>query len=369
MLLSPIKINRMELQNRVVFAPVHMGLAADDSSVTPEFMDFYLRRAKGGASMLVVGAVGVSPRGSSRHIGLYDDKFVPGLTEFTNRIHAQTEAKIVAQLIEQLSGGWKPNVHEVSGEEIDQIIENFEQGAVRAKQAGFDAIEIHGAHAYALASFLSLRNKRDDGYGGPVESRMRIVGEVYQRARKALGKDYPIGIRINGDEFIIEGNTLTHSTIIARKLAGMGIDYISVTAGGKVEDVGERQRQILPRARAFPYPPHGGYSGFRAFPPAYMPEGVNVYLAEAIRKALRQAGYATPVMTAGRIAYPELAETILKEGKSDLIGLARPLLREPDWPAKAKEGRAREIARCDCCNTCSERLSSAQPAYCKYEKD
>ncbi len=367
MLFSPIVLNQMELKNRVVMAPIHEEMGSEDGFVTDELIDFYLRRAKGGASMITIGAIMISQRATPRHRFIYDDKFIPGLMRLTTRMHSDTDARICAQLFDWLPGPRDRlrDVNDVTIEEIEEIIDKFDKAAVRAKEAGFDAIEIHAAHCTGLSSFLSLRNKRNDRYGGPVENRIRIVAEIYQRMRSALGKDYPIGIRINGDDFIVEGNTLTHSRIIATKLAEMGIDYISVSGGAKFEDI----PGLTPAAgRLFPYPPTGGYSGFRAFPTAYMPEGVNVYLAEDIRKTLRQAGHTTAVMTAGRISSPDFAEAALQQDKADLIGLCRPLLRDPDWPLKAKKGRAKDIARCEFCNVCSERLSRTEPAYCKYEK-
>lgn len=366
-LFSPLVVNRMELKNRIVLAPLHDNMASRDGFVTPPFIDFYLRRAKGGASMLVIGAVSVAPGWGTPHICIYDDKFIPGIKDFTDRVHSQSGARICAQLVERLKGPRDRirDVRDVKGEEIEEIIDNFEKGAFRAKEAGFDAIEIHGGHNWAVAAFLSLRNKREDEYGGPVEGRIKIVVEIYQWVRKAVGKDYPVGIRINGDEFIIGGNTLTHSRIIARKLAEMGFDYISLSVGAKLEDV---PSPTVVGGRLFAYPPTGGYSGFRCIPTPDMPEAVNVYLAEDIRKVLRQAGYSTPVMTAGRIPHPELAEAILAEGKADLIGLCRPIIRDPDWPIKAQEGRAKDIARCDYCNTCTERVGTGEPTYCKHEK-
>ncbi len=365
-LLSPIMINQMRLQNRIILAPMHDCLTSADGFVTPEFTHFYLRRAQGGASMLIIGAVTVSPGWLTPHQCLYDDKFIPSSKDFIDRIHSQTDTKVCAQFVEKLKGPRDqiPDVHDFTDEDIEQMMGNFERGAMRARESGFDAIEIHASHSWALAAFLSLKNNREDKYGGPVESRMKIVVDLYQRMRRVLGDDYPIGIRINGDEFIIDGNTLTHSTIIARKLAEMGIDYISVSAGAKYEDT---PSAAIGGGRLFPYPPTGGYSGFRCIPPAYMPEGVNVYLADAIRKAVRKADYETPVMTAGRIPHPELAEAILTEGKADLIGLSRALMRDPNWPTKTKEGRAQDIAKCDYDNACLEKLARAEPVYCKYE--
>jgi dimethylglycine catabolism A len=190
-----------------------------------------------------------------------------------------------------------------------------------------------------------------------------MLNEIYDKIRAAVGADYPVGIRINGDDFLKGGNTLAQSRIIARRMAEKGIDYISLSAGGRYEDSpGVIPNYELPAN----YPPFGGYSGERAMPPAYMPEAVNVYLAADIRKTIRAAGFTVPVITAGRIPYPALAESILEDGQADIIGLSRPLLRDPDWGVKAREGREKEINRCVYCNYCLERENYGEPGLCKY---
>lgn len=365
-LFSPLLINKLRLENRVVMAPMHDNLCTEDGFVLPLMIESYLKRARGGLSMIILGGVQVNPRRMVYVTRISDDKFIPGLREFTDRIHSETGVKVCAQLTDNLKiarGGWHQKASEVMLEDIKKKINYFQEGAVRAREAGFDAIELHAAHGYTLASFLSLRNKRDDEYGGSIDGRMKLVTETYQGVREALGPDYPIGIRINGDEFIVDGNTLQQSRIIARRLAEMGLDYISVSAGGKFED----SQGLFPKYEIpANYPPFGGYSGFRAMPPAWMPEATNVYLAADIRKTVRRAGYSTPIITAGRIPYPKLAEKILREEQADLIALCRPLLRDPDWPRKAKEGKEKEITRCTYCNYCLEREAYDEPGLCRY---
>ena len=386
-LFSSININQMKLDNRIVLAPAHEGLATLDGYVTPAFIDHYLRIAQGGTAMIVLGGVGINPR-PFPSLRLSDDKFIPGCKELTDRIHSETNTKIVPQIYDLLKvkPGWKQKVEEVSIEQLKESIDFHEAGALRAREAGFDAIEIHAAHGYLLSCLLSLRNHRTDEYGGFVElsspaqervsklahlyddyggnvdARMKLLREIYERLRKALGKDYPIGIRINGDDFIVGGNTLTSTRVIAVKLAALGLDYISISAGGKLEDSPGTDPYGLPYA----YPPFGGYSGFRCMPQADMPEACNVFLAEAIRQSVREAGYDTPIMTAGRINRPELAESILQDGRADLIGLCRGLVRDPDWPKKAKENRSNEINKCRYCNACLEGAVRGEGGHCKY---
>lgn len=367
-LFSPLRIKSLELKNRVVMAPTHIGLNSEEGFVTPEVTEFFLKRAKGGVSMVILGAVPVNPRLLPSQMRLSDDKFVPGVKELVDRIHSETGVKVCAQLYDwlKMARRWKQSFHEMTLDEIGKSIDYFEKGAIRAREAGFDAIEIHAAHGYVLASALSRNNKRDDEYGGNFGGRMRLVAEVYEKIRTIVGPDCPVGIRINGDEFIVGGNSLKQSRPIARKLVEMGLDYVSVTAGGKYED----SRGLIPKWECpHPYPPVGGYSGFRSMPPMDMPEGVNVYLAAEIRRTIREAGYSTPIMTAGRIPHPELAEEILVEGQADVVGLSRPLLRDPDWVNKAKEGKRKEIKKCTYCNYCTEQELYGTPSLCQYTNE
>ncbi len=175
--------------------------------------------------------------------------------------------------------------------------------------------------------------------------------------RSTVGHDIPIGVRFNGEEFIKEGNTLLQSTRIARRFAHLGVSYISVSAGERFEDAETPPPNTPPFAGT-------GYSGYRMSPRWWHPDGTQVYLAEAVRKAVREAGYDLPIVTAGKIRTPELAEEILEEGKADIIGMARALLADPDWPVKAKEGRADEIVRCAACGYCSEADERYEPVTC-----
>ncbi len=363
-LFSPILINHLKLENRLMMSPTHDGLADPEGFVEQKTIEFYLKRAKGGVGMVGIGAVDVSPR-KSPHARLTADRFIPGWKEMVDRIHSESNAKVCPQFIHarKMARGWQQDISDLSIEEVQKTIDLFEEGAVRALKAGFDAIEIHAAHGYTVSGFLSLRNRRKDEYGGSIDGRIKILADIYERVRAVVGGSYPVGVRINGDEFIVGGNTLQHSRIIARKLAEMGFDYISVSAGGKYEDSAATHPKY---GSPWPYPSSGGYSGHRCMPPAQFPEAVNVYLAADIRKTIRQAGYSTPIITAGRIPHPKLAENILRDEQADIIGLSRPLLRDPDWPIKAREGRDKEITRCTYCNECMDRLVLDEPGLCVF---
>ncbi len=213
------------------------------------------------------------------------------------------------------------------------------------------------AHAYTLSSFLSLSNERKDKYGGGLKNRMRLPIEVYEAVRDVVGDAYPLGVRINGEDFTVPGSTLLQSTRIAKRLAEQGTDYISVSGGSRFED-------SPPPSPNTPPNPMSGYSGHRMSPWYWFPDGTHVFLAEGVKKALRDAGFDTPIVVAGKIRTPKLAEEILQGGKADIIGLCRALLCDPDWPAKAKEGRVKDIVPCTACNWCLESDTRREKVNC-----
>jgi NADPH-dependent glutamate synthase beta subunit-like oxidoreductase/2,4-dienoyl-CoA reductase-like NADH-dependent reductase (Old Yellow Enzyme family) len=326
-------------------------LAAENGHVTDAITDRYKRLAQGGLGSMVVEAAVVLPSKSSFNLRVSDDQFIDELKDFVSSIRkVNANVKIGLQLIHFLKlarSGWRQKVEDLKTEEIEVIPEQFGSGALRAKAAGFDFVEIHMAHFTTLASFLSLVNKRRDDYGGDFEGRIKLPSEVVLAARHAVGDDFPVGVRMNGEEFTKEGNTLLQSTRVARRLAYLSVDYISVSGGERFEDA------ELPPSN---FPPFAGtgYSGYRMSPRWWNPDGVQVYLAEGVRKAVREAGYDVPIVTAGKIRTPELAEEILDQGRADIIGMARALLADPDWPLKAKADRADEIVKCAACGYCSE---------------
>ena len=217
-------------------------------------------------------------------------------------------------------------------------------------------MELHFAHAYTMSSFLSRHNHRPDDYGGSLKNRLRLAEEVVQAARKAVGDDFVLGARMNGDEFTLGGNTLEQSRSIALRLAELGLDYISVSAGGKFEDAIPTEGESLD--------PYTGYSGNRTMSPRWMPEKVNVYLAAEIKASLAKAGHETPVITAGRIPTAEVAESIIQKGDADMVAIARPILCDPYWPKKSMEGREKDIVKCIYCNKCREAEGAFEEVTC-----
>jgi 2,4-dienoyl-CoA reductase-like NADH-dependent reductase (Old Yellow Enzyme family) len=360
-LFTPITVRGVTFPNRIQRTSMASGLATEEGYVTDELTRRYQREAKGGVGTIVVEATVVIPSKSPFNLRLSSDEFVPGLTEMVKAVReASKEVKIGIQIMQHLKlsrSGWRQKVEDFKTEDLPKIVENHVAAANRALAAGFDFIEIHMAHAYVLSSFLSRVNKRTDSYGGSLYKRMKLPIQVFQAVRAAVGENYPLGIRINGEDFHVGGNTLFQSSRIAAKFAELGADYISVSGGSSFEDA-------LTPEEGHPPDPMSGYSGHRMSPWFWWPDGTHVHLAEGVREAVRQAGFNTPIITAGKIREPEHAEKILRQEKADIIGLCRALLADPDWPIKAKEGRENEIVRCAACNWCLEADSRYEKVNC-----
>jgi 2,4-dienoyl-CoA reductase-like NADH-dependent reductase (Old Yellow Enzyme family) len=225
----------------------------------------------------------------------------------------------------------------------------FASAAARAREAGFDGVELHYAHAYTMASFLSRLNNRDDGYGGSPEARVRLPLEVYHAVRTAVGKDMLLGCRFLAEECIAGGSTVEDAAFYGRAFAQAGMDFVSLSRGGKFEDAS----QPKPGWAAYPYTGRSGYECM----PQYLsdvrgPFLRNVEPTAAIRAAIRADGLTTPVVVCGGIHNFQQAETLLQEDKADVIGLARQALADPDWFRKVKLGRGDAVRLCRYSNYC-----------------
>jgi len=225
----------------------------------------------------------------------------------------------------------------------------FAEAARRAQTAGFDGVELHYAHAYTMASFLSRLNTRTDGYGGTLPHRVRLPLDVLAAVRARVGPDYPVGIRYLGDEVVEGGSRVDDAVWFGIKFAEGGVDYLSVSKGGRFEDAKQ------PKIGEAVYP-YTGESGYECMPTvlsdARGPFGRNVPLAAAIRRALRNAGHATPVVTSGGITTFEQAEGILERGEADCVAAARQSLADPDWFRKVRLGLGHLVRRCEFTNYC-----------------
>ena len=234
--------------------------------------------------------------------------------------------------------------------ELPQVLPNlFASAAERAREAGFDGVELHFAHAYTMASFLSRTNMRDDGYGGSPEGRMRLPLEVAAEVRSRVGNDWCVGTRFLGDEVIDAGAHIEDAVGYGVAFAKAGLDFLSVSKGGKFDDA----KQPSVGSAAYPYT---GPSGHECMPTVRTDErgpfGRNVHLSASIRHAVRKAGFSTPIITAGGICHFDQAEDILQNGSADLVAAARQSLADPDWWLKMRLGRGSEVRRCIFTNYC-----------------
>jgi len=347
-LFEPIKIGIMELKNRIVMPPMGTNFASDDGFVTKRLVNYHVERAKGGVGLIIVEGAYVESRGkgSIRQLAVDHDDKISGLKKLAAAIQANG-----AQAALQLFHGGRQSSSLIIGtqpvsasevfcrltretpraltvEEIQDVIAAFAEGARRTETAGFDAVEIHGAHGYLINQFLSpLTNKRTDKYGGDVKGRTRFLLEILELTRDKVGSDYPILCRINGDDYIEGGLTLEETKKIAQMLEAAGVDILHISGG--IYDS--------------PVPVTTG--------PMSLPRGHMVHLAAGIKKVVD-----VPVIAVGRINDPELAEKILKEEKADLVSMGRALLADPELPKKAAAGTLDDIRRCTACDECIARL-------------
>jgi 2,4-dienoyl-CoA reductase-like NADH-dependent reductase (Old Yellow Enzyme family) len=266
---------------------------------------------------------------------------------------ALIEAVLTARELESLDFGYRERVGDTHLPHVRELPATlpglFAEAARRAGDAGFDGVELHYAHAYTMASFLSRLNTRDDGYGGPREHRVRLPLDVLGAVQARIGRDRAVGIRYLGDEVVAGGSRLEDAVWFGLRFAEAGVDYLSVSKGGRFEDA----RQ--PRIGEAVYP-YTGESGYECMPTVISDErgpfGRNVPLAAAIRRALREAGHPTPVVTSGGIGSFEQAEGILQRGEADFIGAARQTLADPDWFLKVRLGLGHRVRRCEFTNYC-----------------
>ena len=357
-LLRPFTVKEMRLPNRLVMPPMVTNFASEEGAVTKKMIKYYTERAKGGMGLIIIEMSSPHPTGKAFTcmLGVHHDKFIPGLNELAETIKAygscvalqighagrQTSRETCGHSIMAPSPipvkGMVEIPREMSKEEIQRIIHAFGAAAQRAKRAGFDAVELHGTHGYLLNQFLSpYTNKRTDDYGGNFKNRLRFAIEVIQEVRSKVGENYPLIFRLCANEYLkgVKSITLDVAKKIAPRLVQAGIDILHVTGG-----IGE--------------------TGDHLIQPLYYSHGYNVYLAEGVKQAVG----ITPVIAAGSITDPYLADQILAQGKADLIAVGRGIIADPMFPKKAEENRAHEIRRCIRCNECTGRLRSGYRISC-----
>jgi len=342
-LFSPISIGTMQLKNRIAMAPMATSFANDDGTVSPQLRDYLEWRARGGAGLIITGVATVdrfSPY-AARTIGLWDDSLIPAFAELTKAAHAHGAA-VAPQLAHPGPESLSPFFHKVQAvgpsavmcystrrmcrelgvDEIEAIVEQFGDAARRAREAGCDAVELHAAHSYLLVgSFLSaLRNRRTDAYGGSIHGRLKFPLEVIRSIRAKAGADFPIIVRLSGDELVPGGRDIRGTQFIAPILAEAGASAFHISSG------------VFPQ------------KSWRILPPTGSAPALNVGFSAAVKQVVD-----VPVMVVGRISDPHLAEDILKRNEADVIVMGRALLADPDLPRKAAEGRFDDIAPCIGC--------------------
>src|SRR5262245_26930515 len=400
----PVGAAGLVLPNRIWLPAMVTWRGTEDGFVTDSVREIYLRYALGGAGMIVLEATGVRDVASGPLLRLSHDRFVPGLRRLRGEMRAVSTSLAVPQIIdflkiarrkptrEFLEGmvrrgrlpepvlalsdaefeaaheewlpdarerrdflyGYRQTIEDLGLDEIRRIPGSFAAAARRAQQAGFDGVELHFAHAYTMASFLSVTNARTDAYGGSFENRMRLPLEVVAAVREEVGREFLVGCRYLGSEDILgedgrlRGNTLEDTRRIGVELARAGLDFLSISRGGKFEDA----KQPPVGEAMYPYT---GHSGHVCIPRAKGdPFGVNTFLADGIRRAVRAAGFAVPVVASGKIHTFDQAESILRDERADLVGMARALLADPDLPRKWLAGEDLAGRACVFCPFCEE---------------
>ncbi|MFH1035966.1 MAG: NADH:flavin oxidoreductase [Pseudomonadota bacterium] len=350
-LFSPLALGSLTLANRVTMAPLFLGYAKPSGEVSPLMLQHYREMGASGAGLVVAENAAVAPEGlgSPFTMRVDQERFLPGLSALARAIK-EGGAAASLQLNHAGRFAWRdeplaPSAvpagekipRALTTQEIAGIVAAFAAGAALVKAAGFDAVELHGGTGYLLAQFLSPRsNRREDAYGGNLENRLRFPLEVIAAVRQAVGPGFPIGYRFLADEWLPDGWTLAEARQAAPRLAAAGLAYLSVM-GGTYESFFIPQRQQEEK--------HQGYMAG---------------LAAAIKQVVD-----IPVIAAGRIQQPAYAEELISQGQADLVGLARVLLADPQWPSKARAGRAADIKPCEpACSLCTKSVMKGQAAVC-----
>ncbi|MFC1966944.1 FAD-dependent oxidoreductase [Chloroflexota bacterium] len=355
-LFEPGQIGRLRLKNRIVMAPMGTHYASSNGEVTHQQIVYLVERAKGGVGLIETEATTVCTRlcGTvGQFLRMDDDKFIHGHCELVDLVHAYG-AKIsmqlyhpgrhaapetndgqqpvapspVPEMVPQLAarpGVWAPR--ELTLEEVSELVEAFGSAARRARAAGYDAVEIHGAHGYLVHQFMSPHtNRRTDHFGGSPENRMRFPAEVIRSIKQTAGKDFPVIFRLTAEETMDwPGYTLEDGKFFAKCIESAGADALHVTMG-TFEDSEGISRNACPMS---------------------YPQGWRLPYIEAIKKEAN-----IPIIGVGGFREPEFVESVLQQGKADFIAIGRQLLADPYWPRKAAQGKVEHIRKCPSCNYC-----------------
>jgi 2,4-dienoyl-CoA reductase-like NADH-dependent reductase (Old Yellow Enzyme family) len=362
-LFDQTEINGLVLKNRLVRSATWEGLATPEGACTDQLVDFVSRLAEGGMGLIVSSFTYVleGGRGLPKQAGLDRDDYVPGHRKLTSAVHerggkialqlmhagAQTRAKWIEGHIALAPSAiedptYKTLPCELSLEEIDELVEAFGQAARRGVEAGYDAIELHGAHGYLLNQFMSpLRNQRTDRFGGSVENRARFVCDVYERMRDEVGPQFPVMIKVNCDDFVPGGAGSEDWLYLAKRLAELGIDAIEVSGGTPASGKLAPNRTGIGKEEKEAY---------------FLPQ------ARQIREAVD-----VPLILVGGLRSPRVLERILSEGTADYFSMSRPFIREPHLVQRWQGGDLSK-ARCISCNLCFRTSLEDTGLTCAYER-
>lgn len=339
-LASPIDIGSMRVKNRFTVPPMCTNYGGLKGEITDRLIRYYAARAKGGYGLIMIEITAVDPlgRATPHEAGIWSDDFIPGWKELVAQCH-KYGAKVVLQLhhagrqtYAALIGQapWAPSVlpcptcqdmpHEMTAAECRDMAEKFLAGAARARVAGFDGVEVHGAHGYLLAQFMSPHsNRRMDEYGGPLQGRMKLPLDIIRGIRRDQGDGYPVVFRMSVDEKMPDGRTVEESKVIARMVEQAGADAVSLS---------------VCTYGSFPW----------MFVPNSVPAGFNTRNTLEVKRSVR-----IPVIAVGRLHDPYMAEDVVASGMADLIAVGRGSLADPELPAKALAGEVDDIAPCIAC--------------------
>lgn len=353
-LFRPIQINRLEIKNRIAYPSLGL-LYSKDRKLNDRYFNYFKERAGGGAGLVTVGPVGVDFIGSgSIALSLDNDDVISDFKKLTGIIK-DSGARAWVQLFHagayshpMFVDGQQPiapsavysrysqtTPREMTPEDIHQVQEAFSRAAERAKEAGFDGVEILASAGYLVTQFLSQRtNQRSDHYGGSFENRVRFPRELIERVRERLGPQYPLTIRMAGNDFVKDGNTDAETPEFAKIYEQAGVDAINVTGGWHESRIPQLPMQV--------------------------PRSAFAFLALNVKKAV-----SVPIIASNRISDPDSADRIIKDGYADMVNLGRVLIADPQWPQKALEGRVDEIRPCvGCSQGCTDEVFNGRPVYC-----
>lgn len=337
-------IGNVTIKNRIVMSPVGTTFWGNTGEVTERVIDHYAARAKGGAGLIIVSFAHPDyPPGYRAQASLESEHMIIGHSRLVDRVHSYG-ARIALQIMHSgrdrvntdldivssspvgcvnVAGAVYPVPRALEKSEIREMINRYATITANARKAGYDMVEVHGAHGYLVNSFMSpYLNTRGDEFGGSLENRMRFPTELIKRIKKVVGDDYPVGVRISGDEFVEGGVTAKESPVMAQMLQQAGAAFIDISAG--MEEVKHKTLDIM-----------------------RFPEGWKAYIWEAVKKAVN-----VPTIAGGNNRTPELCESIIVKGLADFVFLGRQLLADPEWPAKVYEGRTEDIRKCISCLEC-----------------